>query len=92
MSRTQNEKEKGFIAALITAFGDQTEPPSRAEIEARAAMLAPILGFTDDLQNVIAIAETVIPSRMNAGVSLVDPETNHDQDWIHKREISTVHA
>ena len=43
MSRTQNDKDKGFIAALITAFGDSDQPPTRSEIEAKAAMLAPIL-------------------------------------------------
>ena len=92
MSRNQNEKEKGFIAALITAFGDQENPPSREDIEARAAMLAPILGYEGDLQPIVVIAETVIPSRMNAGVSLVDPEATHDQDWIHKREIIPTYA
>jgi hypothetical protein len=92
MSRTQNEKDKGFIATLITAFGDSDEPPTRAEIEAKAAMLAPILGFDGDLEHVVAVAETVIPSRMSAGVSLVDPEATHDQEWILKREIQTTYA
>jgi hypothetical protein len=92
MSRTQNDKEKGFIAALITAFGDRDDPPSLADIEAKAAMLAPILGYDGDLENIVATAETVIPSRMNAGVSLIDPEATHDQEWIHNREISTTYA
>lgn len=92
MSRAKNEKEKGFIAALITAFGDLDEPPSRDDIEARAKMLAPILGYDGELEHIVTIAETIIPSRMNAGVSLVDPEATHDQDWIHKREIKPTYA
>ncbi len=92
MSQIQNEKEKGIIAALITAFGDQDQPPSRSDIEARAAALAPILGYDGDLDNIVVIAESVIPSRMNAGVSLIDPEAAHDQDWIVKREIGSTYA
>lgn len=92
MSRAQNDKEKGFIATLITAFGDSDQPPTRAEIEAKAAMLAPILGFDGDLEHVVAVAETVIPSRMSAGVSLVDPDATHDQEWILKREIQSTYA
>lgn len=87
MNSARNDKEKGLISALIIAFLDRDDPPTREEIEARAVALAPILGFDGDLQGVVTTAETIIPSRMNAGVSLVDIEAAHDQDWIHKREI-----
>ena len=92
MSRKRSDKEKGVIAALITAFEDRDEPPSRAEIEARAAELAPILGYDGDLNDIVVTAETIIPSRMNAGVSLVDVEAAHDEEWIHRREIGSTYA
>jgi hypothetical protein len=88
----QNDKEKVVLAALIGAFDDQDCLPSREEIGAKAAALAPLLGYSGDLQNIIAEAETVIPSRMNAGVSLIDVDAAHDEDWIHKREIDTIYA
>lgn len=92
MTRARSDKERGVIAALITAFEDRDDPPSREEIEARAAALAPILGFDGDLHDIIVTAETIIPSRMNAGVSLVDVEAAHDEEWIRKREIGSVYA
>lgn len=92
MNRMHSDKEKGVIAALITAFQDRDTPPSHAEIEARAAALAPILGYDGELHDIIVTAESIIPSRMNAGVSLVDVEAAHDEEWIHKREIGSVYA
>lgn len=92
MSRIRCDKEKGVIAALITAFEDRDDPPSRIEIEARAEALAPILGYDGDLHDIVVTAESIIPSRMNAGVSLVDIEAAHDEEWIHKREIGSTYA
>src|SRR3990167_5197544 len=92
MSRTPSDKQKGVISALITAFEDRDNPPSHAEIEAKAAELAPILGYKGDLKDIVITAETIIPSRMNAGESLVDTEAAHDEEWIHKREINNTYA
>lgn len=92
MNRTRNDKEKGVIAALITAFEEYDPPPSRADIEAKARALAPILGFDGDLHDIVVTAETIIPSRMSAGVSLVDVEAAHDEEWVHKREIGSIYA
>jgi hypothetical protein len=92
MNRTRNDKEKGVIAALITAFEEYDTPPSRADIEAKARALAPILGFDGDLHDIVVTAETIIPSRMSAGVSLVDVEAAHDEEWVHKREIGSIYA
>ncbi|SDH78840.1 Z1 domain-containing protein [Pseudomonas flavescens] len=88
----QSDKEKVVLAALIGAFDGQDSLPSREEIAAKAAVLSPLLGFAGDLRSIIAEAETTIPSRMNAGVSLVDVDAAHDEDWIHKREIGTTYA
>lgn len=92
MNRTRNDKERGVIAALITAFEEYDNPPSRADIEAKARALAPILGFDGDLHDIVVTAETIIPSRMSAGVSLVDVEAAHDEEWVHKREIGSIYA
>ena len=89
---TQSDKEKVVLAALIGAFDDPGQLPSRDEIAAKAALLAPLLGHSGDLQSIITEAETAIPSRMNAGVSLIDVDAAHDEDWIHKREIGTTYG
>lgn len=92
MSRAQGDKEKVVTAAVIGAFEGRDDLPSRAEIEAKAAALAPLLGYDGDLENIVVAAESTIPSRMSAGVSLVDVEAAHDEEWIHKREIDTTYA
>ncbi len=88
----QNDKEKAVLAALISAFADQDSLPSRDDIAAKAALLAPLLGYFGDLQNTVIEAETAIPSRMNAGISLIDVDAAHDEEWIHKREIDTTYS
>ncbi|MBF0887825.1 MULTISPECIES: Z1 domain-containing protein [Gluconobacter] len=88
----QSDKEKVILAALIGAFNDQDGLPSRNEIASKATLLAPLLGYSGDLQNIVTEAETAIPSHMNAGVSLIDVDAAHDEEWIHKREIETTYA
>ena len=53
---TQSDKEKVVLAALIGAFDDQDGLPSRDEIAAKAALLAPLLGYSGNLQNIITEA------------------------------------
>lgn len=83
---SRNEKEKGLIRALITAFEDQEEAPKKADIEARAEQLAPLLGFDGDLRLAVEEAMIAIDTWMGAGVSLVDTEAYHDEEWVYKRE------
>ncbi|HGM9946476.1 Z1 domain-containing protein [Providencia rettgeri] len=92
MNLTQNELEKAVIAALIAAFNESDTFPSREEIKEKAEVLAPIMGYKGDLRNIIVAAEVTIPSRMSAGVSLVDIEAAHDEEWMLKREMSSVYA
>lgn len=92
MSRARNDKEKVLIAAIIGAFDSEGDLPSRADIKAKANALAPLLGYDGDIENIVTTAESEIPSRMNAGVSLVDVEAAHDEDWIRKREIEATYA
>ncbi|MCY1163819.1 Z1 domain protein [compost metagenome] len=86
MTAKQSEKEKGLVQALITAFEHQNDAPTKAEVEARAALLAPLLGYGGDLRWAVEEAMIAIDTWMGAGVSLVDPEANHDEDWVYKRE------
>lgn len=83
---SRNEKEKGLIRALITAFEDQEEAPTRTDIELRAELLAPLLGYEGDLRLAVEEAMIAIDTWMGAGVSLVDNEAYHDEEWIYKRE------
>lgn len=86
MTASRNEKEKGLIRALITAFEDQEEAPKKADIEARAEQLAPLLGYVGDLRLAVEEALIAIDTWMGAGVSLVNNEAYHDEEWVYKRE------
>jgi hypothetical protein len=86
MTAIRNEKEKGLIRALITAFENQEEAPKKADIEARAEQLAPLLGYDGDLRLAVEEAMIAIDTWMGAGVSLVDNEAYHDEEWVYKRE------
>ncbi len=88
----EENKEKAVLAAVLAAYETSSQIPTHEEIWAKASTLAPIIGYSGDLQNVVATAESEIPSHMSAGISLVNVEADHDQDWIHKREFDSIYA
>lgn len=92
MTAIRNEKEKGLIRALITAFEDQEEVPKQADIEARARQLAPLLGYDGDLRPAVEEAMIAIDTWMGAGVSLVDNEAYHDEEWAYKCDIEWTYS
>lgn len=92
MTAIRNEKEKGLTRALITAFEDQEEVPKKADIEARARQLAPLLGYDGDLRLAVEEAMIAIDTWMGAGVSLVDNEAYHDEEWVYRRDIEWTYS
>jgi len=92
MTAIRNEKEKGLIRALITAFEGQEDIPRKADIESRARQLAPLLGYDGDLRLAVEEAMIAIDTWMGAGVSLVDNEAYHDEEWVYKRDIEWTYS
>lgn len=92
MTAIRNEKEEGLTRALITAFEGQEVTPKKADIEARARQLAPLLGYEGDLRLAIEEAMIAIDTWMGAGVSLVDNEAYHDEEWAYKRGIDWTYS
>lgn len=92
MTFNQKEKEKGLVRALITAFEGLEEVPKKADIEARAMQLAPLLGYDGDLRVAVEEAMIAIDTWMGAGVSLVDNEAYHDEEWVYKRDIEWTYS
>ena len=78
--------EKEFVNLLISWISRQDETPTRNEVEKTAQQLAEIYGFETNLEPVIIEALTAVDTRMGAGVSLVDVETPHDEEWVSKRD------
>ncbi|MGA9580430.1 MAG: Z1 domain-containing protein, partial [Allosphingosinicella sp.] len=80
------EADKGFVSALIAVLVQRSEPPTKAEVEAKAEQLAAVFDYDGDLRSAVEDAMVAIDTRMGAGVSLVDVEANHDEEWVYKRE------
>lgn len=92
MSASRTEQEKNFISSLISGLANRTEPPTRADVEAKAEQLAAVFDFEGELTNIVEEALIAIDTRMGAGVSLVDVEANHDDEWVYKREIAWTYS
>lgn len=82
-------EERNIANALISGLANMTETPTREQVEEKARQLAAIFGYTGDLRNIIEEALISVDTRMGAGVSLVDVEAKHDDQWLHKREDIT---
>lgn len=85
MSINRVEHEKNFTSALITALSLLPEAPTRTEVEEKAASLASVFGYTGSLETIVEDAMIAIDTRMGAGVSLIDVEAEHDEEWVFKR-------
>lgn len=86
MSSNRVENQKNFTSALISALSLLREPPTRNEVSERAKQLASAFAYDGPLEPVIEDALIAVDSRMGAGVSLVDVEADHDDEWVYKRD------
>jgi len=78
--------EKSLVSALINMLGNRGTPPTKAEVEATAKIVAPISGWHGPLDGVIGQVMATIDTRMGIGVSLVDQTAKHDDQWVSKRK------
>ena len=87
------ESEKNFASALISALSLLPETPTKAEVEEKAQALATVFGFSGSIDTIIEEAMIAIDTHMGAGVSLIDVEAEHDEDWVRKRgDIVWTHS
>ena len=86
MSANRIETERNFTSSLILALSTTQGTPTRADIEEKATQLAALFNYQGDIAPIINDAMTAIDTRMGAGVSLVDVEAEHDEEWILKRD------
>lgn len=80
------ENERNIASALITGLSVLEHVPSRSEVAQKAESLAAVFGYTGNLETIIEEALIAIDTRMGAGVSLVDVEAKHDEEWVRKRD------
>jgi len=85
--------QKNFTSALINALSLLPEPPTKEVVEEKARLLAGVFSYSGDIDSVVVEAMIAVDTRMGSGVSLVDADADHDDEWIDKREeIRWVYA
>lgn len=89
MSITAITEERNIANALISGLANMAETPTRDQVEEKARQIAAIFGYAGDLRNIVTEAMESVVTRMGAGISLVDVNAKHDDQWVHKREDVT---
>src|SRR4051812_37147756 len=92
MSVSQTEQDKNLTSSLLSGLGHRAEPPTQADVERKATQLAEIFGYEGDLKNIIDEAMIAVDTRTGAGVSLIDTEAKHDEEWVRNREITWTYS
>ncbi|MCB0187375.1 MAG: hypothetical protein KDE31_24070, partial [Caldilineaceae bacterium] len=86
MSITAITEERNIANALISGLANMAETPTREQVEEKGRQIAAIFGYAGDLRNIVTEAMESVVTRMGAGISLVDVNAKHDDQWVHKRE------
>ncbi len=86
MSVTAITEERNITNALISGLANMLEIPTQEQVEEKARQIASIFGYTGDLRNIITEAMISVTTRMGEGVSLIDVNAKHDDQWVRKRE------
>ena len=81
------DNEKNFTSALISALAVLDRTPTRTDVEEKARQLSLVFEYKGSLDAAVEEALIAIDTRMGAGISLVDVEAEHDDEWVFKREI-----
>ncbi|MFC3050569.1 Z1 domain-containing protein [Kordiimonas pumila] len=79
------EAEKSLISALVQLLSTRSEIPTQEEVRNLATTLAPSVPFDGDVDPVVQEVLTRIDTRMGEGISLIDFEADHDEEWVNKR-------
>ncbi len=86
MNTNTLQAEKDFTRFLIAALTGKNHVPSREEVYEMAKKLAPIQGFEGNIDQSVEETLVAVDTRMGAGISLVDVEARHDEEWVFKRQ------
>ncbi len=89
---SRTDSEKNFTSGLILGLANMDHTPTRHEVEEKAKQLSPFFGYAKPPDASIEEALVAMDTRMGAGVSLVDIEAEHDEEWALRREIDWTHS
>src|SRR3972149_3932719 len=93
MSENAGTPAPDFTEALKILLIEQLmhiEPLEHRQIVELAGKYAPVFGLTSEqMDSVIRYVDSRLVTTMNEGVSLIDQDVDHDEDWYLKREELT---
>jgi len=83
--------EKNFIVGLGTSVKNKwpDEVPTREQVTELAKILSSITNYHGDIDEAVKKALYNIDTKMDVGVSLVDPTTNHNEEWVKELNDDT---
>ena len=84
-TKTKIEAEKNFTSALITALSLLDFIPTRQQVEEKAVRLSAVFDYKGDIEGPVKEALYSVDQKMGLGVSLVDMEVKHDDDWVYNK-------
>ena len=85
MEKSNLNAEKNFIVGLVTSVKNKwpDEVPTREQLIELAQMLSSITSYNGNIEEAVKKVLYNIDTKMEVGVSLVDPHTNHDEEWVN---------
>lgn len=88
MEKNNQNAEKNFVVALSTSVKNKwpEEVPTREQVAELAQLLSSITNYNGEIDEAVNKALFNIDTKMDVGVSLVDPETDHNEEWV--KELS----
>ena len=86
MEINNKNAEKNFVVGLVTSVKNKwpDEVPTRAQLTELAQLLSSITNYHGDIDEAVKKVLYNIDTKMDVGVSLVDPQANHDEEWVKK--------
>ncbi len=86
MEKNSQAAEKNFVVALVTSVKNKwpDDVPTREQLTNLAQMLSSITNYKGDIEAAVKKVLYNIDTKMDLGVSLVDPQADHDDEWVEK--------
>ena len=92
MSKQASIKEKGMKAALLAALAEDDRTPARADVMKKARDLNKVFKYEGSLDAIVEEVLIVIDTSMGEGVSLIDVQAEHDEEWVLRGEIDWTYS
>ncbi|MDR1086376.1 MAG: Z1 domain-containing protein [Deltaproteobacteria bacterium] len=84
--------QEKFVNIIMTVYSDRYSVPEYTEVSKLVRKLAESLNFTGSPDFVIDTVLKRFDTKMSLGVSLVNQDADHDEQWVGKRNIVLVYS